>query len=365
MNTNRIFNFSAGPSMLPLPVLEKAAAELLNYNGSGMSVMEMSHRSKYFEEIINSAEALFRKVLNIPDNYRVLFLQGGASTQFAMVPLNLLSSAEGTADYIVSGNFAKKAYEEAQKFSPNIRLAASTKAENFVRVPNQDELQLSAEADYVHMCFNNTIFGTKFPYIPEIGNVPLVADMSSCILSEPVDVSRFGLIYAGAQKNVAPAGVTIVIVRDDLLKEPLPGTPTMLTYKTHAENDSMYNTPPCYPIYICKLVLEWIRDDIGGLAKMEERNVKKAQQLYDFLDSSKLFKPCARKDSRSIMNVTFVTGDPDLDAKFVKESTEAGFVNLKGHRSVGGMRASIYNAMPPEGIDKLVAFMAEFEKNNG
>ena len=234
MNTNRIFNFSAGPSMLPLPVLEKAAAELLNYNGSGMSVMEMSHRSKYFEEIINSAEALFRKVLNIPDNYRVLFLQGGASTQFAMVPLNLLSSAEGTADYIVSGNFAKKAYEEAQKFSPNIRLAASTKAENFVRVPNQDELQLSAEADYVHMCFNNTIFGTKFPYIPETGNVPLVADMSSCILSEPVDVSRFGLIYAGAQKNVAPAGVTIVIVRDDLLKEPLPGTPTMLTYKTHA-----------------------------------------------------------------------------------------------------------------------------------
>ena len=293
MNTNRIFNFSAGPSMLPLPVLEKAAAELLNYNGSGMSVMEMSHRSKYFEEIINSAEALFRKVLNIPDNYRVLFLQGGASTQFAMVPLNLLSSAEGTADYIVSGNFAKKAYEEAQKFSPNIRLAASTKAENFVRVPNQDELQLSAEADYVHMCFNNTIFGTKFPYIPEIGNVPLVADMSSCILSEPVDVSRFGLIYAGAQKNVAPAGVTIVIVRDDLLKEPLPGTPTMLTYKTHAENDSMYNTPPCYPIYICKLVLEWI-ESIGGLEALAGRNRQKAAKLYDYLDNSQLFKPVAQ-----------------------------------------------------------------------
>ena len=365
MNTNRIFNFSAGPSMLPLPVLEKAAAELLNYNGSGMSVMEMSHRSKYFEEIINSAEALFRKVLNIPDNYRVLFLQGGASTQFAMVPLNLLSSAEGTADYIVSGNFAKKAYEEAQKFSPNIRLAASTKAENFVRVPNQDELQLSAEADYVHMCFNNTIFGTKFPYIPETGNVPLVADMSSCSLSEPVDVSRFGLIYAGAQKNVAPAGVTIVIVRVDLIKEPLPGTPTMLTYKTHAENDSMYNTPPCYPIYICKLVLEWIKEEIGGLPAMEARNLKKAQVLYDFLDNSKLFKPCAEKESRSIMNVTFVTGDKELDAKFVEEATAAGFVNLKGHRSVGGMRASIYNAMPPEGIDKLVAFMTEFEKQNG
>lgn len=363
MNTNRIFNFSAGPSMLPLPVLEKAAAELLNYNGSGMSVMEMSHRSKYFEEIINSAEALFRKVLNIPDNYRVLFLQGGASTQFAMVPLNLLSSAEGTADYIVSGNFAKKAYEEAQKFSPNIRLAASTKAENFVRVPNQDELQLSAEADYVHMCFNNTIFGTKFPYIPEIGNVPLVADMSSCILSEPVDVSRFGLIYAGAQKNVAPAGVTIVIVRDDLLKEPLPGTPTMLTYKTHAENDSMYNTPPCYPIYICKLVLEWI-ESIGGLEALAGRNRQKAAKLYDYLDNSQLFKPVAQKESRSIMNVTFRTDDPELDAKFAKESAAAGLSNLKGHRSVGGMRASIYNAMPEEGVEALLKFMAEFEKNN-
>lgn len=364
MNTNRIYNFSAGPSMLPLPVLEKAAAELLNYNGSGMSVMEMSHRSKYFEEIINSAESLFRKVLNIPDNYRVLFLQGGASTQFAMVPMNLLSSPEATADYIVSGNFAKKAYEEAQKFTPNIHLAASTKAENFVRVPKQEELQLSANADYVHICFNNTIFGTKYPYIPETGSVPLVADMSSCILSEPVDVSRFGLIYAGAQKNVAPAGVTIVIVREDLLKEPLPGTPTMLTYKTHAENDSMYNTPPCYPIYICKLVLEWIKNDIGGLEKMKERNEKKAKLLYDFLDNSKLFKGTVVPEDRSLMNIPFVTGNEELDAKFIKEATAHDFVNIKGHRTVGGMRASIYNAMPIEGVEALVAFMAEFEKNN-
>lgn len=360
MTENRIFNFSAGPSMLPLPVLERAQKELLNYGGSGMSVMEMSHRSKYFDDIIKSAEELFHKVMNIPANYKVLFLQGGASTQFAMVPLNLLSSPESRADYVVSGNFAKKAYEEAQKFSPNINLAASTKEENFVRVPAQSELKLSADADYVHICFNNTIFGTKYPYIPETGKTPLVADMSSCILSEPVDVSKFGLIYAGAQKNLAPAGVTIVIIREDLLKEPLPGTPTMLTYQTHADNDSMYNTPPCYPIYICKLVLEWI-ESLGGVEKLAEINRQKAALLYDYLDNSKIFIPVADKGSRSLMNVTFRTADPELDAQFVKESTAAGFSNLKGHRSVGGMRASIYNAMPMDGVKALVEFMDKFE----
>ncbi|MBQ2888790.1 MAG: 3-phosphoserine/phosphohydroxythreonine transaminase [Firmicutes bacterium] len=363
MTEKRIFNFSAGPSMLPLPVLEQAQSEMLNYGGSGMSVMEMSHRSKYFDDIITSAEALFRRVMNIPDNYKVLFLQGGASTQFAMVPLNLLSAPDAKADYVVSGNFAKKAYEEAQKFTPNVNLAATTKAENFARVPAQEELNLSADADYVHICYNNTIFGTKYPYVPQTGDVPLVADMSSCILSEPVDVSKFGLIYAGAQKNVAPAGVTIVIVREDLLKDPLPGTPTMLTYKTHAENDSMYNTPPCYPIYICKLVLEWI-EGLGGLEAMAEINRKKAALLYDYLDNSKMFIPVADKGSRSMMNVTFRTADADLDAKFVKESTAAGFSNLKGHRSVGGMRASIYNAMPLEGVEALVKFMADFEAAN-
>jgi len=361
MNNERIYNFSAGPSMLPLPVLEKAAAEMLNYNGSGMSVMEMSHRSKFFDEIIQSAEQLMRRVMGIPDNYRVLFLQGGASTQFAMVPLNLLASPEGVADYVVSGNFAKKAYEEAQKFSPNIRCAASTKAENFVRVPAQDELKLSMEAAYVHICLNNTIYGTKYPYIPATGDVPLVADMSSCILSEPVDVSRFGLIYAGAQKNIAPAGVTIVIIRDDLIKEPLPGAPTMLTYKTQAENNSMYNTPPCYPIYICKLVLEWI-ESLGGLTALAERNQRKAALLYDYLDNSRLFQPVAEKASRSLMNVTFRTADPELDAEFAKQSAAAGLSNLKGHRSVGGMRASIYNAMPYEGVQALVDFMTKFEK---
>ncbi len=363
MTENRIFNFSAGPSMLPLPVLEKAQAELLNYGGSGMSVMEMSHRSKYFDDIITQAEALFHKVMNIPEDYKVLFLQGGASTQFAMVPMNLLSSPEGKADYVVSGSFAKKAYEEAQKFTPNIHCAASTKGENFVRVPEQSELDLSADADYVHICFNNTIYGTKYPYIPETGNVPLVADMSSCILSEPVDVTKFGMIYAGAQKNLAPAGVTIVIIRKDLLKEPLPGTPTMLDYRTHADNDSMYNTPPCYPIYICKLVLEWI-DSLGGVEALAEINRKKAALLYDYLDNSKMFHAVADKGSRSLMNVTFRTGDADLDAKFVKESTAAGFSNLKGHRSVGGMRASIYNAMPMEGVEALVAFMKKFEEEN-
>ncbi len=363
MTDKRIYNFSAGPSMLPLPVLEQAAGELLNYGGSGMSVMEMSHRSKYFDDIITSAEQLFHEVMNIPEDYKVLFLQGGASTQFAMVPMNLLSSPEGKADYIVSGMFGKKAYEEANKLFGGINVAASTKEEGFKRVPTQEELKLSADADYVHMCMNNTIYGTKFHYIPETGNVPLVADLSSCILSEPVDVSKFGMIYAGAQKNIAPAGVTIVIIRKDLLKDPLPGTPTMMTYKVHAENDSMYNTPPCYPIYVCKLVLEWIKG-LGGVEVIAERNRKKAALLYDYLDSSKLFIPFAAKDSRSMMNVTFRTADPELDAKFVKETAAAGFSNLKGHRSTGGMRASIYNAMPIEGVEALVEFMDKFEKEN-
>lgn len=359
---SRVYNFSAGPSMLPESVLRKAADQMLDYEGSGQSVMEMSHRSKVYDGIITEAQRLLREVMEIPDNYKVLFLQGGASTQFAAVPLNLMTGSH-KADYVLSGQFSTKAYKEAQQFG-DCKAVASSKEDTFSHIPELDKKEFRPDADYFHICLNNTIYGTVWNTLPDTGDVPLVADISSCILSRPIDVSKFGLLYAGAQKNVAPAGLTIVIVREDLLGEPQKGTPTMLNYQVMAENDSMYNTPPCYPIYICKLVLEWIKDEIGGLKKMEERNVKKAQMLYDFLDSSKLFKGCARKDSRSIMNVTFVTGDADLDAKFVKESTEAGFVNLKGHRSVGGMRASIYNAMPVEGVEKLVAFMKEFEKNN-
>lgn len=361
MFDHRIYNFSAGPSMLPQEVLEKCAAEMLNYNGSGMSVMEMSHRSKVYDEIITQAEALFREVMQIPDQYKVLFLQGGASTQFAMVPMNLLRS--GRADYVVTGQFSKKAYQEAQKFSDQIHLAGTTQDCNFARVPEQEELELDSQADYVHICMNNTIFGTKWHYIPETGEVPLVADMSSCILSEPVDVSRFGLIYAGAQKNIAPAGLTVVIIREDLAGHTLPATPTMLDYAVQIKNASMYNTPPTYPIYVCKLVLEWIQS-LGGLEAMKARNEKKCRILYDFLDQSKMFKAVADPIDRSMMNVTFRTGNEELDAKFVKESTAAGFSNLKGHRSVGGMRASIYNAMPMEGVEKLVAFMKEFEERN-
>ena len=361
MFDHRIYNFSAGPSMLPEAVLKQCAEEMLNYNGSGMSVMEMSHRSKVYDEIINQAEALFREVMQIPDNYKVLFLQGGASLQFAMVPMNLLRT--GKADYVVSGSFSGKAYDEAQKFSENIHLAATTKPLKFSRVPTQDELDLTPDADYVHICFNNTIYGTKWHYIPETGNVPLVGDLSSCILSEPIDVSKFGLIYAGAQKNIAPAGLTVVIIREDLAGFTLPGTPTMMDYAVQIKNGSMYNTPPCYPIYVCKLVLEWIKS-LGGLEAMKAINQKKAAMLYDVLDSSKLFKAVADPVDRSMMNVTFRTGDEDLDAKFVKESIAAGFSNLKGHRSVGGMRASIYNAMPVEGVEKLAAFMRQLEKDN-
>ena len=358
----RVYNFSAGPSMLPEPVLNKAAAELLDYQGSGQSVMEMSHRSKVFMGIYEEAQALWREVMGIPENYKVLFLQGGASSQFAAVPMNLMTKS-GKADYVLSGQFSTKAYKEAARYG-DCKVVASSKDDNFSHIPALDPQEFRPDADYFHICMNNTIYGTVWNTLPDTGSVPLVADISSCILSKPIDVTKFGLLYAGAQKNVAPAGLTIVIVREDLLGEPMECTPTMFNYKVMAENDSMYNTPPCWPIYISKLVLEWIRDDIGGLGKMEERNVRKAQLLYDFLDQSQLFQGCADKDSRSIMNVTFVTGDKDLDAKFVKEAAGAGFVNLKGHRSVGGMRASIYNAMPEEGIQKLVAFMEKFEQEN-
>lgn len=360
---SRVYNFSAGPSMLPEPVLKKAAAQMLDYEGSGQSVMEMSHRSKVYDGIIKSAQSLLREVMGIPENYKVLFLQGGASSQFAAVPMNLMTKSR-KADYVLSGQFSTKAWKEASRYG-DCKAVASSKEDTFSHVPELDEKEFRPDADYFHICMNNTIYGTVWHELPHTGSVPLVADISSCILSRPIDVSKFGLLYAGAQKNVAPAGLTIVIVREDLIGEPLEGTPTMFNYQVMAENDSMYNTPPCWPIYICKLVLEWIKDEVGGLEAMEERNVKKAALLYDFLDSSNLFKGCARKDSRSIMNVTFVTGDPELDAKFVQESTEAGFVNLKGHRSVGGMRASIYNAMPVEGVEKLVQFMKDFEKRNG
>lgn len=359
---SRVYNFSAGPSMLPEPVLQKAAAEMMDYQGSGQSVMEMSHRSKVFDAIYQETQALWREVMDIPENYKVLFMQGGASTQFAAVPMNLMTKS-GKADYVLSGQFSTKAYKEAARYG-DCKVVGSSKEDNFSHIPLLDPKEFRPDADYFHICLNNTIYGTVWKELPGTGNVPLVADISSCILSRPIDVSKFGLLYAGAQKNVAPAGVAIVIVREDLLGEPMEGTPTMFNYKVMADNDSMYNTPPCWPIYISKLVLEWIKNDIGGLEKMEERNVRKAQLLYDFLDQSTLFKGCADKDSRSIMNVTFVTGDKDLDAKFVKESEAAGFVNLKGHRSVGGMRASIYNAMPPKAIDDLVIFMEKFRKEN-
>ena len=359
---SRVYNFSAGPSMLPEPVLAKASAEMLDYQGSGQSVMEMSHRSKVFEGIYQEAQTLWRNVMGIPDNYKVLFLQGGASTQFAAVPMNLMTKSR-KADYVLSGQFSTKAYKEAARYG-DCKVVASSKDDNFSHIPALDPQEFRPDADYFHICMNNTIYGTVWHQLPDTGSVPLVADISSCILSKPLDVTKFGLLYAGAQKNVAPAGLTIVIVREDLLGEPLEGTPTMLNYQVMADNDSMYNTPPCWPIYMCKLVLEWIQNDIGGLEKMEERNVRKAQVLYDFLDQSTLFQGCAQKDSRSLMNVTFVTGDKDLDAKFVKESAAAGFVNLKGHRSVGGMRASIYNAMPEEGVVKLVEFMKKFELEN-
>ncbi|MBE6542539.1 MAG: 3-phosphoserine/phosphohydroxythreonine transaminase [Ruminococcaceae bacterium] len=357
---NRVYNFSAGPSMLPLPVLEKAASELICYGDSGMSVMEMSHRSPDYEAIIKKAEADLRTLMNIPDNYKVLFLQGGASTQFASVPLNLMKT--GKADYILSGQFSTKAYKEGQKYGDCVA-AASSKDDNFSRIPETTRESFRADADYVHICFNNTIYGTKFGYIPDTGDVPLVADMSSCIISEPVDVTKFGVIYAGAQKNMAPAGLTVVIAREDLLGWTNPATPSMLDWKLMADNDSMYNTPPCYSIYMAGLVFEWILS-IGGLEEMKKMNEKKANLLYDYLDSQDYYIAPVEKASRSMMNVTFVTGNEDLDKKFAKEAAAAGLKNLKGHRSVGGMRASIYNAMPYEGVEALVAFMKDFAEKN-
>ena len=355
----RIYNFSAGPSMLPESVLEQAAKEMLNYNDSGMSVMEMSHRSPVYQAIIDTAEADLRQLMNIPDNYKVLFLQGGATQQFAAVPLNLMNK-NGKADYIVSGQFSKKAAEEAAKFG-EVNIIASSKDRNFAYIPKVKSF--SPDADYVHICYNNTIFGTCYDYIPDTGDIPLVADMSSGILSRPVDVSKFGLIYAGAQKNMGPSGLTVVIVREDLLGNARENIPVMLNYTVQAENGSMYNTPPCYSIYVAGLVFKWLLAT-GGLEEREKINVKKASILYDYLDNSKLFKATADKEVRSLMNVCFVTGDADKDKAFVSAASKAGFVNLKGHRVVGGMRASIYNAMPVEGVEKLVQFMADYEKEN-
>ena len=358
---SRVYNFSAGPSMLPESVLNKAAAEMLDYEGTGTSVMEMSHRSKVYEPIIYGAEKLLREIMNIPDNYKVLFLQGGASTQFAAIPMNFMTGS-GKADYITTGQFATKAYKEALKYG-DAKDVASSKDRTFAYIPKTDRSTFRPDADYVYICYNNTIYGTRFTELPDTGDIPLIADVSSCFLSEPMDVSKFGVLYGGAQKNVAPAGLTIVIVREDLLGKAMPITPTMLDYKVMADNDSMYNTPPCYSIYMCKLVLEWIKS-LGGLEVMKERNEKKAKILYDYLDESKMFKGTVDKEFRSMMNATFVTGDDELNKKFVAEAAEHGFVNLKGHRSVGGMRASIYNAMPIEGVEKLVEFMKKFEAEN-
>ncbi|MBR2043275.1 MAG: 3-phosphoserine/phosphohydroxythreonine transaminase [Clostridia bacterium] len=357
----RVFNFSAGPSMLPEDVLKTAAEEMLEYGTSGQSVMEMSHRSKEYQAIIDAAEADLREIMNIPDNYTVLFLQGGASTQFAMVPFNLMNK-NNKADYIITGQWAKKAYKEAARYG-KVRAIASSEDKTFSYIPKITPDMIDPEADYVHICMNNTIYGTKWNELPDTGNVPLVADISSCILSEPIDVSKFGVLYAGAQKNVAPAGLTIVIIRNDLIGNAMDMTPTMLNYQTHSENGSMFNTPPCYTIYIAGLVFKWIKE-IGGLDYMKKVNTEKAAMLYDFLDNSKLFKGTVVAEDRSLMNVPFITGNDELDAKFVAESKAAGFVNLKGHRSVGGMRASIYNAMPVDGVKKLVEFMKKFEEEN-
>ncbi len=357
----RVYNFSAGPAVLPEEVLQEAADEMLDYRGTGMSVMEMSHRSKAYDTIIKEAEADLRELMNIPDNYKVLFLQGGASQQFAMIPMNLMKNR--VADYIVTGQWAKKAYQEASLYGKANKIASS-EDKTFSYIPDCSDLPISEDADYVYICENNTIYGTKFKTLPNTKGKPLVADVSSCFLSEPVDVTKYGVIYGGVQKNIGPAGVVIVIIREDLITEDvLPGTPTMLRYKIHADAGSLYNTPPAYGIYICGKVFKWLKK-MGGLEAMKERNEKKAKILYDYLDESKLFKGTVRKEDRSLMNVPFITGNEELDAKFVKEAKEAGFENLKGHRTVGGMRASIYNAMPIEGVEKLVEFMKKFEAEN-
>lgn len=358
---SRVYNFSAGPAVLPEEVLTEAAAEMLDYNGTGMSVMEMSHRSKAFQEIIDSAESDLRELMNIPDNYKVLFLQGGASQQFAMIPMNLMKNR--VADYIVTGQWSKKAYAEAAKYGKANKIATS-EDRTFSYIPDCSDLPVSEDADYVYICENNTIYGTKFRQLPDTKGKPLVADVSSCFLSEPVDVTKYGVIYGGVQKNVGPAGVVIVIIREDLITDDvLPGTPTMLQYKTHVDAGSLYNTPPAYGIYICGKVFRWLKRQ-GGLAAMKERNEKKAKILYDYLDASQMFKGTVEAKDRSLMNVPFVTGSDELDARFVQEAKAAGFESLKGHRSVGGMRASIYNAMPEEGVKALVAFMKTFEEEN-
>ncbi len=358
---SRVYNFSAGPAVLPEEVLREAAEEMLDYKGCGMSVMEMSHRSKMFDDIIKEAEQDIRDLMKIPDNYKVLFLQGGASQQFAAVPMNLMKNRK--AGYIITGQWAKKACAEAKMYGEAIELASSAD-KTFSYIPDCSDLDIPEDLDYVYICENNTIYGTKYKTLPNTKGKLLVADVSSCFLSEPVDVSRYGVIYGGVQKNVGPAGVVIVIAREDLITDDvLPGTPTMLKWKTQADADSLYNTPPCYGIYICGKVFKWLKK-MGGLEEMQKRNIEKANILYDFLDESKLFKGTVRKEDRSLMNVPFVTGNEELDARFVKEAAAEGFVNLKGHRTVGGMRASIYNAMPKEGVEKLVEFMKKFEKEN-
>ncbi len=358
---SRVYNFSAGPSMLPEEVLKRAQSEMVEYGNAGMSVMEMSHRSKDYEEIINGCEALVRELMHVPDNYKVLFLQGGASSQFAMIPLNLATKNK-KCDIVVTGQWAKKAAQEASRYI-EVNTLASSADKTFSYIPKLDKSTFSKDADYFYICMNNTIYGTKFNELPDTGDVPLIADISSMVMSEEIDVSKFGILFAGAQKNLGPAGVTLVIIREDLIGDAMDICPVMFNFRTHADNGSMYNTPPTYSIYIMKLVLEWIKEQ-GGVAAVQKVNEKKAAMLYDFLDSSEMFKGTVVPEDRSLMNVPFITGDDDLNAKFIKEAKEAGFVNLKGHRSVGGMRASIYNAMPVEGVEKLVAFMKKFEAEN-
>lgn len=358
---NRVYNFSAGPSAMPLEVLQKCAEEMTCYGASGMSVMEMSHRSSSYGEIIAEAETLLRSLMQIPNNYKVLFLQGGASSQFAMIPLNLMRNSK-KIDAVLTGMWAKKAIAEAKKYG-EVNVVASSEDKTFSYIPKLDKNTFSKDADYFYICQNNTIYGTRFKNLPETGDIPLVADLSSCILSEEFDVTKYGLIFAGAQKNMGPAGLTVVIIRDDLLGYSMDITPTMFQYDIHVKNGSMYNTPPTYAIYVCKLMLEWVKS-MGGVKAMAERNYAKADALYNFLDSSKLFKPTVMGEDRSIMNVPFITGNADTDAKFVKEATENGLVNLKGHRSVGGMRASIYNAIDMNGVNALIEFMAKFEREN-
>lgn len=346
--------------MMPLPVLEKAAAEMTNYGGSGMSVMEMSHRSKYYDDIINGAQDVLRRVYNIPNNYRILFMQGGATMQFSAVPLNLMVT--GKADYAITGNFARNAYKEAKKFG-DIHIAATSEADNFTWVPTPDQLDIRPDADYFYICANNTIFGTEWHYDPNAGDVPVVADMSSNILSKPVDISKYGIIYAGAQKNMGPAGMAVVIIREDLMGHYRENMPVLLDYQLMADKNSMYNTPPTYSIYMMKLVTEWV-EQMGGLEAMAKNADLRSSMLYDYLDSTDFYKGAAQKASRSRMNVTFRTGNDELDKKFIQESIDAGMTNLKGHRLVGGMRASIYNAMPIEGVEYLIDFMKKFENNN-